>query len=90
MIEQRWTNWLRHDPLVIVETKADNLRRLKALYIDCGTTDQFRLLYGARRFVRRLEQLGIRHRYEEFDDNHSGIDYRMDESLPFIAQALIE
>lgn len=90
LIEERWTNWLRHDPLVIVETKADNLRRLKALYIDCGSTDQFRLLYGARRFVRRLEQLGIRHRYEEFDDNHSGIDYRMDESLPFIAHALIK
>jgi hypothetical protein len=25
---------------------------------------------------------------EEFRDNHSGVDYRMDESLPFLAQAL--
>jgi len=50
--------------------------------------DQFNLLYGARRFVRRLNELGIAHRYEEFPDNHTGVDYRMDESLPFLAQGL--
>jgi S-formylglutathione hydrolase FrmB len=88
VIEDRWANWLRHDPAVVVQTEADNLRRLKALYIDCGERDQFNLLYGARRFVRRLKQLGIEHRYEEFADNHTGVDYRMDESLPFLAKAL--
>jgi S-formylglutathione hydrolase FrmB len=88
VIEDRWANWLRHDPAVVVETQAGNLRRLKALYIDCGERDQFNLLYGARRFVRRLRQLGIEHRYEEFADNHTGVDYRMDESLPFLAKAL--
>jgi hypothetical protein len=31
---------------------------------------------------------GIAHRYEEFSDNHSGVDYRMDESLPFLAEPL--
>ena len=62
--------------------------RLKALYIDCGEKDQFNLLYGARRFVRRLNELSIAHRYEEFPDNHTGVDYRMDESLPFLAEAL--
>jgi S-formylglutathione hydrolase FrmB len=89
LLEERWANWLRHDPVVMLEAKADNLRRLKAVYIDCGTSDQYRLLYGARRFARRLKQLGIAHRYEEFPDNHSAVDYRMDESLPFLAQALI-
>jgi len=38
--------------------------------------------------VRRLNELGIAHRYEEFPDNHSDVDYRTDESLPFLAQAL--
>src|SRR5207237_6762857 len=88
VIEDRWGKWLRQDPVVAVETQADNLRRLKALYIDCGERDQFNLLYGARRFVRRLNELGIAHRYEEFSDNHTGVDYRMDESLPFLAHAL--
>jgi len=48
VIEERWANWLRQDPVVAIETQADNLRRLKALYIDCGRQDQFNLLYGAR------------------------------------------
>jgi S-formylglutathione hydrolase FrmB len=88
VIEERWANWMRQDPVVAVESQADNLRRLKALYIDCGERDQFNLLYGARRFVRRLNELGVPHRYEEFSDNHTAVDYRMDESLPFLAQAL--
>ena len=77
VIEERWANWMRHDPVVAVET-----RRLKALYIDCGERDQFNLLHGARRLVRRLNELGIAHRYKEFADNHSGVYYRIDESLP--------
>ena len=79
---------MRQDPAVAIETQADSLRRLKALYIDCGQNDQFNLLYGARRFVRRLNELGIAHRYDEFTDNHTNVDYRMDESLPFLAEAL--
>jgi S-formylglutathione hydrolase FrmB len=88
VIEERWANWMRHDPVVAVETLGDNLRALKALYIDCGENDQFNLLYGARRLARRLNALGIAHRYEEFSDNHTNVDYRMDESLPFLAHAL--
>ena len=88
LIDERWANWLRHDPVVALESQSDNLRRLKALYLDCGDKDQFNLLYGARRFVRRLNELGIAHRYEEFADNHTGVDYRMDISLPFLVEAL--
>ena len=64
VIEERWANWMRHDPVVAVETQRENLRRLKALYIDCGERDQFNLLYGARRFVRRLNELGNAQRYD--------------------------
>jgi hypothetical protein len=60
---------LWQDLVVAIETQAGNLRRLKALYIDCGEKDQFNLLYGVRRFVRRLNEFGIAHRYEEFPDN---------------------
>ena len=31
---------------------------------------------------------GIPHRYGEFDDDHSSIDYRMDASRPFLYRAL--
>jgi S-formylglutathione hydrolase FrmB len=88
IIPERWANWLAHDPVVKLERQADSLRGMKALYIDCGATDQFNLVYGARRFKRRLDELGVACRYEEFPDNHTAVDYRMDESLPFLAKAL--
>ncbi|WP_203529014.1 hypothetical protein [Ensifer canadensis] len=50
--------------------------------------DQYNLLYGNRRIHRTLKQLGIEHTYEEFEDNHNSVDYRMDVSLPFLAKAL--
>lgn len=86
--ETRWAAWLAWDPIRIVDDHADRLRRLKALYIDCGDVDQYNLIYGSRRLHHSLDRLGIVHRYEEFPDNHSDIDYRMDQSLPFLANAL--
>ena len=67
---------------------AGRTRGLKGLFIDCGTADQYNLVYGARRLTRTLRYQGVAYRYEEFDDNHSAVDYRMDVSLPHLAAAL--
>jgi enterochelin esterase-like enzyme len=88
LIADRWQNWLNWDPLTIAQTRADNLKKLKMLYIDCGDTDQYNLIYGARRMHALLEKRGVAHVYEEFPDNHSSVDYRMDKSLPLLAKAL--
>jgi len=88
LLEARWARWLRHDPIHLVREHAVALRSLKGIYIDCGWRDQYHLHYGARILSQRLAQLGIAHRYEEFNDTHSGIDYRMDQSLPFLYRAL--
>jgi enterochelin esterase-like enzyme len=88
--ESLWANWLAWDPLELVERRdvQESLASLKGLFIDCGTKDQYALLYGARRLHLYLEELGIMHEYQEFPDNHSGIDYRMDVSLPFLYERL--
>jgi S-formylglutathione hydrolase FrmB len=88
LIPERWNKWLEWDPVVMAETRGAGLAKLKALYIDCGDVDQYNLVYGARRLHRALDRLGIRHEYEEFPDNHSSVDYRMDKSLPYLAKAL--
>jgi len=87
-IEARWQRWLAHDPIHMAARQADALRSLRAIYIDCGWADQYHIHYGTRILSQRLAALGIAHRYEEFDDNHSDIDYRMDVSLPFLVNAL--
>ncbi|MBD8067256.1 enterochelin esterase [Devosia sp. PTR5] len=88
LIAERWANWLAWDPARMVETHADAIGRMKAFYFDCGTEDQYNILYGSRRIHKTLDAKGIAHRYEEFPDNHSGVDYRMDISLPYLANAL--
>jgi len=87
-IASRWKNWLNHDPINLVGTYRTNLKSLKGIYIDCGWRDQYHIHYGTRILSRRLSQAGIKHTYEEFDDNHSDVDYRMDVSLPFLYRAL--
>ncbi|HKI74026.1 MAG TPA: alpha/beta hydrolase-fold protein [Pseudomonadales bacterium] len=90
LIPERWEKWLAWDPVQLVEQQAvqDNLRSLKGIYIDCGAKDQYNLIFGARKLTRRLAGLGIDHHYEEFDDNHSSVDYRMDISLPWLYHQL--
>lgn len=84
----RWKRWMRHDPVRLVDRYRDALKSLRGIYIDCGWRDQYHLHFGARLLSKRLAQRGVAHTYEEFDDNHSSIDYRMDASLPFLYRAL--
>jgi enterochelin esterase-like enzyme len=87
-IAERWRNWRRHDPIYLVSKYRRNLQSLRGIFIDCGWRDQYHIHYGTRILSKRLAEAGIRHTYEEFDDNHSDIDYRMDVSLPFLYRAL--
>jgi putative esterase len=87
-IPGRWKKWQRHDPIHLVRRYRDNLATLAGIYIDCGWRDQYHIHYGARILSLRLAEAGIAHTYEEFDDNHSDIDYRMNVSLPFLYRAL--
>jgi len=87
-IAQRWNQWRRHDPIHLVARYRSNLKTLRGIYIDCGWRDQFHIHYGSRILSQRLGAAGIRHTYEEFDDDHSDVDYRMDVSLPFLYRAL--
>jgi len=88
VIEERWRHWRRHDPINLVAKYRANLKSLRGIYIDCGWRDQYHIHYGSRLLSQRLGAAGIKHRYEEFDDDHSDIDYRMDVSLPFLYRAL--
>jgi S-formylglutathione hydrolase FrmB len=84
----RWQNWLQHDPVRMIPRHIEALRSLRGLWIDCGTKDQFHLLWGARQMHEALVAGGVTHTYEEFDDDHSDVDYRMERSLPFLRASL--
>ena len=88
LLPERWKQWLRHDPVNLVARYAKNLKTLRGIFIDCGWRDQYRIHYGSRLLSKRLTENHVPHVYEEFDDTHSGIDYRMERSLPFLSKAL--
>jgi hypothetical protein len=87
-IPERWRRWLAHDPVLLVNRYRKALASLRGIYLDCGWRDQYHIQYGSRILSRRLRDARIDHRYEEFDDDHSDIDYRMDVSLPFLSRVL--
>jgi enterochelin esterase family protein len=83
-----WEKWRAWDPVNLAERYAENLKKLKLVYVDCGTKDEFALVWGARALVKRLRAAGVTVRYEEFDDGHMSISYRYDTSLPLLVAAL--
>jgi enterochelin esterase-like enzyme len=88
VIPARWREWRKHDPVNMVRRYRAALKSLRGIYIDCGWRDQYHIHYGSRLLSQRLAEAGVRHRYEEFDDDHSDIDYRMDVSLGFLYRAV--
>jgi S-formylglutathione hydrolase FrmB len=87
-VDGRWEKWRRHDPIHLVDVYRDELRSMRGIYIDCGWRDQYHIHYGARTLSRRLAAARIKHTYEEFEDDHTDVDYRMDVSLPFLYKAI--
>ena len=87
---QRWSRWLAHDPLEIASTPKAiaSMKSLRALFIDCGSRDEYFLQFGARALADKLTGAGVAHVYEEFDGGHSGVSYRLDRSLPLLYEAV--
>jgi hypothetical protein len=83
-----WNRWISYDPTRMVVKYQDNLKKMKLIYIDCGTKDEFNIHLGCRIIHSKLEKMGIRHFYDEFIGGHSKISYRYDVSLPMISQEL--
>jgi len=88
VIQAVWDRWLQWDPVTLVERHADDLRAMRLIYVECGARDQYNLHHGARILRRRLERLGIRHEYAEFDDDHTAVNYRYVESLRRLCNVL--
>jgi enterochelin esterase-like enzyme len=83
-----WNRWISYDPTRMVAKYQDNLRKMKLIYIDCGTKDEFNIHLGCRILHSKLQKMGIKHFYEEFPGGHSKISYRYDVSLPMISRML--
>lgn len=80
--------WLAFDPCERVASGRAALERLRLRYLDCGRKDEYALDVGARVFTKRVRELGLDVRHEEFDDDHRNVGYRYEISLPALAEVL--
>jgi enterochelin esterase family protein len=86
--EKVWRRWLAHDPLNCVSKYKSALKKLKWVYLECGRSDEYGLLYGTRQLSAKLRQLGIRHHYEEFNGGHRNTNYRYDYLIQLITKRM--
>lgn len=84
-----WQRWLAHDPITMLQDEqyVAALRRMKLIYLDCGSRDEYALHYGARIFCQHLAKLEIPYLYEEFEGGHRDTQFRYDASFKAISQA---
>ena len=88
MRQRVWRRWLAHDPVHRLADRAESLRSLRLLYMDCGNRDEYSIHLGCRILDRELTQLGIRHRYEEFNGGHRDTRHRYDVSFAALSTAM--
>jgi len=86
--EQIWQRWLAFDPVRYDARRMDRLRAMNGVWIDAGNRDQYFIHYGTRELARLLDNYGVEFHFEEFDGTHSGMDWRLDLSLPWLAKRL--
>ena len=78
------------DPVRMTPGHADDLRGMRAVWIDAGRSDDFYLDLGAAAFRAELDKLGIRDtvHFELFDGTHANIEWRYPLALRFLAERL--
>lgn len=69
--QEAYDRFLEYDPLRMAEGNTEVLRKMGAIYIDCGLNDGFGLLKHARVFHEKLNELGVKHIYSEFSGDHT-------------------
>jgi hypothetical protein len=91
LIPELWERWLAWDPIRMIDRYADELRSLRAVWIDAGTRDEWFLDLGAEAFRAGLERIGVpadRINFELFPAGHGGIDYRYPQAVAWLAGRL--
>jgi len=89
VIPELWEQWLAWDYPTLVPRHADALRSLRAIYVDCGTRDEWFLDLTAEWLRRELTALGVPDLHVElFDAGHAEIEYRYPLGLAYLVERL--
>ena len=91
LVPEVWERWLAWDPVRLAARHADALRRARAIWIDAGRNDEYRLDLGAIAFHEAVRRAGIADdvvRFELHEGTHRGTNWRHELSIAFLAERL--
>ena len=86
-----WERWLAWDPVRMADGHADQLRGLRAIWIDAGRSDEYYLDVGAVAFRAELARIGVtedRVAFELFDGTHANLEWRYPTATGWLAERL--
>ncbi|MGA8425040.1 MAG: alpha/beta hydrolase-fold protein [Thermoplasmata archaeon] len=85
-----WARWLAWDPARMIETDRyrEALRKLRYVYVDGGTRDEYFLDLGARVFAARAKRQGVTVDHQEFDGVHGDGGRRYEAMYTGVLRAL--
>jgi S-formylglutathione hydrolase FrmB len=91
ILPEVWQRWLHWDPIRMIDRYADELRSMRAVWIDAGTRDEWFLDLGAEAFRAGLVRIGVpaeKIAFELFPAKHGGIDWRYPLAVEWLAKRL--
>jgi len=91
LIPETWERWLALDPVRMVDPHADDLRGLRAIWIDAGRSDEYYLDVGAVAFRAELARIGVaddRVAFELFEGTHASLEWRYPTAIGWLAERL--
>lgn len=68
-VQEVYDRFMEHDLHRMAEGRLDALLSMRAIYVDCGTSDD--LIEEARELHEKLNSLGVEHVYKEFPGGHT-------------------
>ncbi len=88
LIPEVWQRWRDYDPIVVASRHGEALRSLRAVFLDAGRNDEYRLDLATEQFAAVLRALGAPVHLELFDGTHAGLARRYPRSVAHLARAL--
>jgi S-formylglutathione hydrolase FrmB len=86
--DEVWQRWLEMDPVRMAPKHAEELRSMRAIWLDAGKRDEFYLDLGMAAFAAELDAIGIDYTMELFDATHMAIEYRYPKAVAFLSERL--
>lgn len=87
-VDSAWRQWLAFDPVQRLPAEKEGLAALRYLALEAGNRDEHGLDLAVRQMSERLGAAGVSVHEQYYDAGHRGLDFRYDEALPPLVEAL--